>query len=214
MSDWVSSSEQYLTPAGSTSGDPNSGGRAGGDPWREEAARAGRVGAHTVILVARRVPAERVTRLLGIAPDEPAVLRRRLVTLDGVPVEVSDSWYPARVADGTPLAEDRPIKGGAVRALAARGYVAARHVEEVAVVDVPAELSTLLPQPPVIELTRASYTAPAAPADGADPAEDGAGIQDTETAFEVAVMLMSREMAPGVPRRLRYTFTPGSMAGS
>ncbi|MBR7835370.1 UTRA domain-containing protein, partial [Actinospica durhamensis] len=170
---------------------------------------------HKVILVARRVPAERVARLLGIAPDEPAVLRRRLVTLDGVPVEVSDSWYPARVADGTQLAEDRPIKGGAVRALAERGYLAARHVEEVAVVDVPAELSTLLPHPPVIELTRASYAAPAdlagtaAPAGAADGSRNEAG-----GAFEVAVMLMSREMAPGVPRRLRYTFRPGSTAGS
>ena len=173
--EWITSSEPYLAPR-----DP-----AAADPWREEAARAGGVGAHKVILVARQVPSERVARLLGLAPDEAAVLRRRLVTLDGVPVEVSDSWYPARVADGTPLAEDRPIKGGALRALAERGYVAERHVEEVAAVEVPAELSNLLPGTPVIELTRTSYTADDVP-------------------FEVAVMLMSPEMAPGVPRRLRY----------
>ncbi len=188
MSDWVSSSEQYLAPAA-----------AGGDPWRQEAARAGRVGAHRVILVARRTAPEQVARLLGISPEEPAVLRRRLVTLDGVPVEVCDSWYPARVADGTPLAEDRPVKGGAARALAERGHVAARHVEELAVVDVPAELGDLLTDSPVLELTRASYP------EGADA--DAA-------AFEVAVMLMSREMAPGVPRRLRYTFRPGPTAAA
>lgn len=175
MPEWITSSEPYLAPR-----DP-----AAVDPWREEAARVGGVGAHKVILVVRQLPPERVADLLRISLDEPAILRRRLVTLDDVPVEVSDSWYPARIADGTPLAEDRPIKGGAVRALAERGYVAERHVEEVAAVEVPTELGDLLPNSPVIELTRTSYTAGDVP-------------------FEVAIMLMNPEMAPGVPRRLRY----------
>lgn len=175
MPEWITSSQPYLAP--------RSAGAA--DPWREEAALAGRVGAHKVILVERQVPSERVARLLGLAPLEAAVLRRRLVTLDDVPVEVSDSWYPARIASGTPLALDRPIKGGALRALAELGYVAERHVEEVAVIDVPAELRDLLPHTPVIELTRTSYAAGDVP-------------------FEVAVMLMATHMAPGVPRRLRY----------
>jgi DNA-binding GntR family transcriptional regulator len=175
MAEWITSSEPYLAP-----GDP-----AAADPWREEAAREGRVGAHKVILVARRVPDERVARLLHLAKDAPAVLRRRLVTLDEVPVEISDSWYPPHVADGTALAEDRPIKGGAARALAERGFIAERHIEEVAVVDVPAELGELLPRSPVLELTRTSYAAGDVP-------------------FEVGVMLMARDMAPGVPRRLRY----------
>lgn len=179
MSEWISSSEPYLAPREASSA----------DPWREEAARAGRVGAHRVILVARQVPPARVAEFLGSAADEPAILRRRLVTLDDAPVEVSDSWYPAHIADGTPLAEDRPIKGGALRVLTELGYVATRHVEEVAVVEVPEELLDLLTQPPVIELTRTSYAG--------------------EVPFEAAVMLMSREMAPGVPRRLRYQFPLG-----
>lgn len=181
MSNWITSSEPYLAPR-----DP-----AAPDPWREEAARAGGVGAHKVILVARQLPDERVAGLLGIGLDDAAVLRRRLVTLDGVPVEVSDSWYPARVADGTPLGEDRPIKGGALRALAERGYVAVRHIEEVAAVEVPPELRDLLPDSPVIELTRTSFAADGVP-------------------FQVDVMLMSPEMAPGVRRRLRYEIHVGS----
>jgi DNA-binding GntR family transcriptional regulator len=176
MSEWITSSEPYLAPR-----DP-----AAGDPWREEAARAGRVGAHKVVLIARRAPDERVGHLLGLAPGAPAVLRRRLVTLDEVPVEVSDSWYPAEIADGTPLAADRPIKGGALRALADLGFTGVRHVEEVAVVDTPAEIEKLLPVSPVIELTRTSYTA-------------------RDLAFEVSVMHMCRDLAPGVPRRLRYS---------
>ena len=175
MSEWITSSQPYLAP------------RAPGapDPWKQEAARAGRDGAHRLVLVEPRTPPVRVSLLLGIEPGTSAVLRRRVVTLDDVPVEISDSWYPAAIADGTGLAENRPIKGGAVQVLVDLGYVAARHVEEVAVVDTPGDLRALLAEPVVMELTRTSYTA-------------------TDTAFEVAVMLMSREMAPGVTRRLRY----------
>jgi len=180
VSDWNSSSEPYFKPR-----DP-----AAPDPWREEAARVGGVGAHKVILVVRQDPPERVAELLGIGLDQAAILRRRVVTFNDVPVEISDSWYPAHVADGTPLAKDRPIKGGALRALAERGYVAARHVEEVAAVEVPPGLDDWLTQSPVIELTRTSY------------ATDG-------TPFEVDVMWMSPEMAPGVPRRLRYEIHVG-----
>jgi DNA-binding GntR family transcriptional regulator len=123
--------------------------------------------------------------LLGIDSQDEAIVRRRLVTLDELPVEVSDSWYPLPVADGTALAESAAIRGGAVKALTDLGYEAARHVEEVAVVDVPQELLTLLPQTVALELTRVGYTA-------------------SEMPFEVAHMVMSRELAPGIPRRLRY----------
>ena len=176
MAEWISSSTPYLAPRGA--GAP--------DPWQQEAARAGRVGAHRLILVERKAPTARVSALMGSEPDAPAVLRRRLVTLDEVPVEISDSWYPAEIADGTALAEQGPIKGGATRALADLGYVAVRHVEEVAVIDTPYELLNILGDSPVIELTRTSYT-------GAD------------VPFEVAVMLMTRNLAPGVPRRLSYS---------
>lgn len=175
MPEWISSSQPYLAPRDGASP----------DPWQAEAARAGRVGAHRLILVEHQAPPERVSTLLGIDPGAAAVLRRRLVTLDANPVEISDSWYPSAIADGTPLAEPRPIKGGALRALADLGYTATRHVEELAVVDTPPPLRDLLPDSPVIELTRTSYTADGVP-------------------FETAVMLMTRDLAPDTPRRLRY----------
>jgi DNA-binding GntR family transcriptional regulator len=175
MSEWISSSQPYLAPRDSTSA----------DPWREEAARAGHVGAHRLVLVERTVPPARVSVLLGNDPESATILRRRIVTLDARPVEVSDSWYPAAIADGTALAEARPIKGGALRLLAELGYTATHHVEEIAVVDVPPTLLDVLRDSPVIELTRTSYT-------------------ENDVPFEVAVMLMSRDMMPGVPRRLRY----------
>lgn len=175
MTEWVTSSVPYLAPRDGSAG----------DPWKEEAARAGRVGGHRLVLVETRTPPERVSALLGGAPGTAAVLRRRIVTLDDVPVEVSDSWYPASIAAGTALAEQRPIKGGALRTLAELGYVGARHVEEVAVIDTPPALLELLRDTPVIELTRVSYA-------------------ESDVPFEVAVMVMVREMGPGMPRRLRY----------
>jgi GntR family transcriptional regulator len=175
VTEWITSSVPYLSP----------GGDSAPDPWAQEAAAFGRVGAHRLIDAGPRTPPERIGRLLGIEPQAHAVLRRRLVTLDATPVEVADAWYPAEIADGTRLAEPRAIKGGATRALADLGFVAVRHVEEVAVVKVPEPLREFLADTPVLELTRVSYTATGIP-------------------FEAAVMYMSPEMAPGVPRRLRY----------
>jgi DNA-binding GntR family transcriptional regulator len=179
-SEWTSSSASYIGPRDDSAP----------DPWRQEAARHGRVGGHRLVAVGQQIPPERVAHLLGIETRAPAMLRRRLVTLDDEPVEISDSWYPLEIAASTPLAADAPIRGGAARALADLGFLAARHVEQVAVADVPDDLLELLPHTPVLELTRVSYTATGVP-------------------FEVAVMLMTREIEPGVPRRLQYEFESG-----
>ena len=63
--------------------------------------------------------------------------------------------------------------------------MAVRHIEDIAIADPPADAVAELGASPLLELIRTSYTAADVP-------------------FEVAVMLMSRDLAPGVPRRLRY----------
>lgn len=175
MPDWITSSTTYVTPR--KSGDR--------DPWELEAEQAGHVGRHRIALVEHRPVPEAVALRLGIAVGAAAVLRRRIVTLDGRAVEVSDSWYPTAIADGTGLAEDKPIRGGAVRLLAELGYTAVRHVEDVAVVDPAADVAAILGPGLAIELIRTSHAG-------------------DDRVIEVAVMVMSRELAPGVPRRLRY----------
>lgn len=175
MNEWVTASAPYLAPR--TAGEP--------DPWAQEAARAGLTGRHHLTVVERRSVPDVVAVRLGIDSGAAAVLRRRVVTLDERPVEVSDSWYPLAVADGTALAEAKPIRGGASRLLADLGYLPVRHTEDVGVCDPPAEIAALLGPESVLELIRTSYT-------------------ETDMPFEVAVMLMTREMAPGQPRRLRY----------
>jgi GntR family transcriptional regulator len=180
MSEWITTSAPYLAP------------RAAGerDPWAVEAEAIGHTGRHRLALVERRELPAPVAERLGIDPAARAILRRRVVTLDERPVEIADSWYPLAVAEGTGLAQDRPIRGGAARLLAELGFTAARHVEDVAIADPPDEAAHHLGPAPVLELIRTSFTADDVP-------------------FEVAAMLMSRDLAPGVPRRLRYELRPG-----
>ena len=175
MNEWITASTPYLAPR--AAGEP--------DPWEREAARVGLVGRHRLILTEWRPAPHDVASRLAIDQAALAVLRRRLVTLDDQPVEIADSWYPRSIAEGTALAEQKPIRGGAARLLADLGYVAVRHIEDIGVCDPPTEVAPLLGQSPVLELTRTSYT-------------------ETDIPFEVAVMLMSRELRPGRPRRLRY----------
>lgn len=52
-----------------------------------------------------------------------------MVLLDGEPVELADSYYPAAIAHGTPLTQTGKIRGGAVTLLAEMGYQA-RTVDE------------------------------------------------------------------------------------
>ncbi|MFD9410345.1 GntR family transcriptional regulator [Streptomyces sp. NPDC059989] len=118
-SGWTSTSLPYLTP------------RAAGeaDAWTGEAGaqRGGQRVLHTGEVTA---PSE-VALMLGLAGDETVVVRRRIIELDGAPTELTDTYYPAAIAAGTPLAGTGKIRGGAVTLLAALGHVGVRVVENV-----------------------------------------------------------------------------------
>lgn len=49
---------------------------------------------------------------LDLDEGAPVVVRRRLFLIDGQPVALCDSHYPAALAEGTAIAEHRRIKGG------------------------------------------------------------------------------------------------------
>lgn len=115
---WVGSSTPYLTPSG--------------DTWGNEAASQGRRGGQQVLFVGEVTPPEAVADLLSLATGAKVILRRRLILLDGSPVEVMDSYWPADVAEGTALASPGKIPGGAVTLLAQLGHEAAEVQEEVA----------------------------------------------------------------------------------
>jgi hypothetical protein len=68
-----------------------------------------------------------------------------------------DSWYPSSIASGTPLAEPRKIKGGAVTLLVSLGYSAHDALDDISVrgaTATEAELLNLSTGAPVIVVFR------------------------------------------------------------
>jgi DNA-binding GntR family transcriptional regulator len=146
-SSWVSTSLPYLTPRE----------KGHGDAWGAEAEARGRRGTQR-ILHAGEVPAPaEVARLLGTAEGEPVVVRRRLILLDERPNELTDTYYPLAIAQGTALARTAKIRGGAVTLLAELGHVGVRVREDVTAAmpdeDERRALETE-PDEPVLRLTR------------------------------------------------------------
>lgn len=89
--------------------------------------------------------------------DERVVLRHRLMLHDNDPVELSWSYYPSSIADGTELTQRRRIVGGAPRILADAGFPMAEFSDRVSArMPTPqeAELLALPPNVPVIRQLR------------------------------------------------------------
>lgn len=179
---WVSVSTPYVKPR--QPGQP--------DVWAQEAAEHGHTGTHRLHEVAEVQPPPHVAAALQQSPEEPAVVRRRVVLLDDEPVELADSYYPAAIARGTRLADQRKIPGGASTLLAELGYELYPEYEDITVRWATDEEIDLLEQSgptPVQILTRVSTT------------RDGRPV-------EVGVMTM----LPG--RHLRYQLAGGDDAAT
>ncbi|MGW0469735.1 GntR family transcriptional regulator [Streptomyces coeruleorubidus] len=144
---WISTSMPYLTPREQEQG----------DAWSADAAAEGRRGSQRIIH-AGEVPAPaEVALLLGAQEGELIVVRRRLILLDDEPNELTDTYYPAAIARGTPLAGTAKIRGGAVTLLAELGHVGALVREDVTAglpVEEEREALRLAETDPVLRLTR------------------------------------------------------------
>lgn len=114
---WRSTSMPYALP--------NPAGQA--DAW----SRSG--GSQELLEVCEATPPAEVSEALQLEDGELAVVRRRLMRLDGTAMELTDSYYPPSIARGTRLAERRKIRGGASTLLASLGYPPARIQEDVEV---------------------------------------------------------------------------------
>jgi DNA-binding GntR family transcriptional regulator len=156
---WVSTSAPYVAPRGA-------GQR---DAWSEETAARGRRGTQRVLEAGETAAPAEVAALLGVAEGEGVVVRRRLILLDGEPVELTDTYYPRAIAAGTRLAETAKISGGAVTLLATLGHTPAKVHEEIhARLPTPAERDALALDPadaphPVLCLTRVTLDATGTP---------------------------------------------------
>jgi DNA-binding GntR family transcriptional regulator len=158
-----------------------------GDAWGAEAAEHGGTGTQKLLSVDEVAASATVADMLGLDPDEPVVVRRRLMLFDDHPVELVDSYYPATIARGTRLAESRKIPGGAVALLANLGHPPRRVREDVSArLATPDERTTLQLDAPSCVLLLARTL-----------------ITENDLPVEASVMTM---VADG--RRLRYELTP------
>jgi len=94
------------------------------DHWTTWATGEGRVPSQRLLFVGEVVPPPDEAEALGLPAGEPAALRSRLLLLDDEPDQLAHSYYPLAIARGTALLESRKIKGGAIRLLAEKGFVA------------------------------------------------------------------------------------------
>ncbi|GCD37987.1 GntR family transcriptional regulator [Streptomyces chrestomyceticus JCM 4735] len=160
----------YVTPRGV--GEP--------DAWTAESACSG--GTQRLIGAGEASPPSEVRRALSLSDGEAAIVRRRVMYINDTPIELTDSWYPRRVAAGTALAEPRKIRGGAPTLLAELGYTTRFVTEEVGVRPVTSSESDrlgLTDGEGVLTLLRTTRTADREP-------------------IEVSLMVMKG------PRRIRY----------
>jgi DNA-binding GntR family transcriptional regulator len=102
-----------------------------GDAWAADAARRGMAGTQRLLVVETIEAPGAVREALSLRPGDRVVVRRRLIFLDGQPVELADSSYPAAIAGATALAETTKIRGGAVTLLGRLGHAPAEFVEEI-----------------------------------------------------------------------------------
>ncbi|MFD6973015.1 GntR family transcriptional regulator [Streptomyces sp. NPDC059949] len=130
------------------------------DAWSSGAREAGRRGGQRILHAGEVTASAEVARMLGLAAGETVVVRRRLIELDGEPVELRDTYYPADVAVGTALAAARKIRGGAVTLLADLGYAGVHVVENITARMPEASEQQQLrlgPVEPVLQLARTTY---------------------------------------------------------
>ncbi|OKJ45969.1 hypothetical protein AMK27_39985 [Streptomyces sp. CB02009] len=166
---WIGDSQPYLAARQ----------RDEQDAWSSEAAARGRKGTQQLLAVHEVEGPAAVREFFRTLPGELVVVRRRLILLDGAPIELADSYYPSSVARGTALAANRKIKGGAITLLATLGFVP----EDEPLEDIGATIATpgqceelqLRPSTPVLVLTRFTRST-------------------NNTPVEVSVMTMTRHL--------------------
>ncbi|WP_394427228.1 GntR family transcriptional regulator [Streptomyces sp. SGAir0957] len=111
----------YMPPAGA------------GQPyrWISEAQKRSQRGSVTLLSVDEVNPPYEVRQALGLPDDGQALLRKQILCLDDEPTELTQSYYPLELAEGTAIMERRKIKGGTPTLLADLGYPPRSFVDEV-----------------------------------------------------------------------------------
>jgi GntR family transcriptional regulator len=146
-----------MTPA-SYKNPPTDGGKY---QWITAAESKGLAAKSELLNVEEVVPPAAVREAFGLEKDGKAVLRRQVMYLDDQPCELVEVYFPLDLARGTPIAENRKIKGGAGRVLQEAGFPPLRCVDKVAARWPTPEQARVLQMPtklPVLRQFRVTYS--------------------------------------------------------
>lgn len=98
--------------------------------WKRQLAELGMEGTQRLGRVGEVPAPEEIAEIFDISPGDPVLLRPRVMFADGEPVQIADSYYPTAIASGTPLAQQKLVRGGSIAVLAEAGYPPVDCVEE------------------------------------------------------------------------------------
>lgn len=129
--------------------------------WISEAEKKGSTGKSDLLTVEEVVPPAAVRQALGLADEDSALLRRQVLYLDDQPCELVEVYVPLDLANGTPIAEHRKIRGGVGRVLAEAGLPPVRCVDKVSARWPTPEQARALRMPtklPVLRTFRVTYS--------------------------------------------------------
>jgi GntR family transcriptional regulator len=139
--------------------------------WTSEGARHGFSATQEITEVATVPAPAEVAERLHIATGAPTVVRRRVLEADGLPVQLSDSYYPGDLAAGTELAQPGKLRGYTLGALARLGVEVDRFHDELHLrMPTPRETRALRlgKGVPVVRILRTTYAADGRPVEVAD----------------------------------------------
>ncbi|MBT2405669.1 MULTISPECIES: GntR family transcriptional regulator [unclassified Streptomyces] len=156
-------------------------------PWLADAAEQGTSAHSTLIEVGEVAPPADVAAVLGLQSGELTLLRRQLLHINDAPAELVSSYYPLTIAQGTPLAEARKIKGGTPTLLTRLGYPPRLSVDRVSARVPTQEQCRALRLPSDLPVLRTLRTV----------------LSDDERPVEATVMVKAGHLY-----ELRYEFTP------
>lgn len=100
--------------------------------WITAAERKGFAGRSELLNVEEVIPPRLVREAFNLGDNVSAILRRQVMHLNDEPCELVEVYIPLDLAQGTPIADRRRIKGGVGRVLSEAGLPPLRCVDKVA----------------------------------------------------------------------------------
>lgn len=139
--------------------------------WSSEVDRQGYQATQEITEVGTVPAPPDIAERLNLSAGDPTVVRRRILLIDGTPMQLSDSYYPASLAEGTELSRPAKLRGYTFGALERLGVEIDRFRDDLSLrMPTPAEARKLRLGRgiPVLRSLRTTYSTEGTPVEVAD----------------------------------------------